>query len=453
MAGIAGIAAPGKQNTVKNMLNSLSHRGHDSQVITTNENLTIGMTFTIDQKRAGLSLFNKGIASDNAGGEHFARVTWNDGGLNFERGMLGVKPLYVGKTDNGGTVFASEVKSLLPMTESIKSVKPDIINDGYSYSKKRYINPSNLLQNSSSSIAEKLHALIDQSIQNRISGKVTGSWLSGGLDSSAIAAIASKYVDKLYTFAAGMKDGPDIKFARIAAEAIGSEHVEIVVTLEDILKVLPDVIFHLESFDALLVRSSITNYLAGKVASDYVDEAFSGEGADELFAGYEHLKGYSLKQLPDELFDLTASLHNTALQRVDRCSSAHGLTAYVPLLDPAVVAYSMQIPAEMKIKDGIEKWIFRKSMENLLPESIIYRKKAKFWQGSGMNDLLSNYAESHISDSDFKKERNLPNGWQLNSKEELMYYRIFKQHFGELDNLDWMGRTKVKPQDRLPLSS
>ena len=70
-----------------------------------------------------------------------------------------------------------------------------------------------------------------------------------------------------------------------------------------------------------------------------------------------------------------------------------------------------------------------------------------------MNDLLSNYAESHISDSDFKKERNLPNGWQLNSKEELMYYRIFKQHFGELDNLDWMGRTKVKPQDRLPLSS
>ena len=137
MAGIAGIAAPGKQNTVKNMLNSLSHRGHDSQVITTSENLTIGMTFTIGQKRAGLSLFNKGIASDNAGGEHFARVTWNDGGLHFERGMLGVKPLYVGKTDNGGIVFASEVKSLLPMTESIKSVKPGIINDGYSNSKNR----------------------------------------------------------------------------------------------------------------------------------------------------------------------------------------------------------------------------------------------------------------------------------------------------------------------------
>ena len=88
-----------------------------------------------------------------------------------------------------------------------------------------------------------------------------------------------------------------------------------------------------------------------------------------------------------------------------------------------------------------------------MPQSIIYRKKAKFWQGSGMNDLLSKYADSHITDGDFAMEQMLPNGWRLNSKEELMYYRIFKQHFGELQNLEWMGRTQVKPQDRVPLSS
>jgi len=453
MAGIAGIAAPSKQNTVRKMLNSLSHRGHDSQIVTTNERLTIGMTFQKAQALSGLRLFNTGVATDAAGSEHFARVCWKNGDIKLERGLLGVKPLYIGKTNDGLTVFASEVKTLLPITSSITPVVPGILREGYIKGRQRYVNPGKLMRENAEQIAKRLHVLIEQAVKQRINGNIAGSWLSGGLDSSAVAAIASKYVGKLYTFAAGMEGSSDLQYARIAADGIGSIHKEIVVNLEEILKVLPDVIFHLESFDALLVRSSITNYLAGKVASDYVDETFSGEGADELFAGYEHLKEYSPAQLPDLLFNLTASLHNTALQRVDRCSTAHGITAYVPLLDPTVVEYSMQIPAEMKIKDGIEKWIFRKSMESLLPQSIIYRKKAKFWQGSGMNDLLSKYADSHITDGDFAMEQMLPNGWRLNSKEELMYYRIFKQHFGELQNLEWMGRTQVKPQDRVPLSS
>jgi asparagine synthase (glutamine-hydrolysing) len=93
----------------------------------------------------------------------------------------------------------------------------------------------------------------------------------------------------------------------------------------------------------------------------------------------------------------------------------------------------------------IEKWILRKAVEDTVPESVLWRPKAKFWQGAGVQELLSEYAESVISDVDFKRERTLLNGWKLNSKEELMYYRIFKEHFGELMQLDWMGRTKGAP--------
>lgn len=227
------------------------------------------------------------------------------------------------------------------------------------------------------------------------------------------------------------------------ADYLNSEHHEVVVSFEDMLKVLPQVIYHLESFDVLLVRSNITNFLAGKESSNYVDKVFSGEGGDGLFAGYEYLKSIPKENLDDELIDITNRLHNTALQRVDRCSSAFGVFAYFPFLDSEVVEFALQIPAEYKIYNGIEKWILRQSMKGILPEEVFNRKKAKFWEGAGVSELLSEYANQKISDYDFNKEKKLKNGWLLRSKEELLYYKIFKEHFGELENLDWMGRTKI----------
>jgi asparagine synthase (glutamine-hydrolysing) len=93
-----------------------------------------------------------------------------------------------------------------------------------------------------------------------------------------------------------------------------------------------------------------------------------------------------------------------------------------------------------------EKWILRQALADALPEEVLWRRKAKFWQGAGVGDLLAQYAEEQISGDDFRRERSLPNGWLLNTKEELMYYRIFRQHFGELSNLAWMGRTKGAPR-------
>jgi asparagine synthase (glutamine-hydrolysing) len=100
------------------------------------------------------------------------------------------------------------------------------------------------------------------------------------------------------------------------------------------------------------------------------------------------------------------------------------------------------------LKDGIEKWILRRAMDGALPDRVLKRAKSKFWEGAGINDLLSEYTENLVTDHDFRNERNLINGWVLNTKEELFYYRVFRDHFGDLPDLNWMGRTKGSPVTR-----
>jgi len=442
MSGIAGIARAGQTKLVEQMLDRLSHRGSDWRETYEVDGTTIGALGSKIQERDLTDLKSKGLAQDYASAGHFAQAQARAGGFELQRDTLGVRPLYYGWTEDGSFCFASEVKGLLAATRDIHEMPPGHSFDGKEMKKNAEITVQPALNESVETIARELRKRLEESVQARIGNGDVGSWLSGGLDSSVMVALARPHVSKLHTFAAGMAGAPDLKFARIAADFIHAEHHERVVQPEEMYASLGEVIYALESFDAWLVRSSVMNYLVAKTAADYVPAVFSGEGGDELFAGYDYLKSLDPAALPSELIDIANRLHNTALQRVDRSSSAFGTVAHVGFLDPKVVEYALKIPASLKLRDGVEKWILHEAMQGALPASILQRPKAKFWQGAGVDDFLAQHAEQKISNADFEHERKLPNDLRLNSKEELFYYRIFREQFGEFDDLSWMGRTK-----------
>lgn len=447
MSGIAGTTQLGKKELVSQMLDKISYRGGAVSKIREVKNATIGIVCTEAQADTVVRLKKENAVVDHAESGHLASAKAKDDGVILKRDRLGVAPLYFGWDEKNELYFASEVKALLDFCTEIEQVPPGHTFDGEHAKPYFELKKKMPLEKSPREIAKELKQRLISSVEKRCEmGGIVGSWLSGGLDSSTMAALARPYVSKLHTFAAGFPDAPDVEHAREVADFIKSDHHEVIVSFKDLLDTLPDVIYHLESFDALLVRSSITNYLVAKRASEYVDAVFSGEGGDELFAGYEYLRNIDQSDLADELIDIIARLHNTALQRVDRSASAHGTVAHVGFLDPDVVDYALRIPVKFKLRDDVEKWILRRAMEGELPERVLNRKKSKFWEGAGVGELVFEYADKKISDNEFAQERTLPNEWIINTKEELMYYRIFKEHFGDLEDLSWMGRTKGAPK-------
>jgi asparagine synthase (glutamine-hydrolysing) len=236
-----------------------------------------------------------------------------------------------------------------------------------------------------------------------------------------------------------------LQHARQAADFLQTRHHERLFTIEEAVQVLHEVIYHLESFDCALVRSAIPNYFLARLASKQVKVTLSGEGADELFAGYDYLKALSGEALQRELRFITRRLHNTNLQRCDRMSMAHGLEVRVPFLDdPDLVDYAFRLDPDLKIRgpQRIEKWILRRAATRLLPKDIVTRPKVKFAHGTGLGDHLGRFAEQTISDSVFAREREIAEGVFLRSKEELCYYRIFRQMFPAEQLWRLIGRSR-----------
>lgn len=447
MAAITGMAIPNAEKSVSKILKKMEHRGGQNSLVKTIDGCTLGLCWSPSQPETGYSLIKNKSAEDWVNESHFAKAEIRNGKLILSRDNLGVSPLYFGYTTDHELCFSSEVKGLVGIVKHVQELKPGSSFKNGNIIANSTVKKSKPMDGTPTIIAKQLRVLLENSVSKRVkSGLPFGAWLSGGLDSSVLAALARPHANEFHTFAGGFEGAPDLFFAKQVANHIGSIHHEVIPAFKDIIAVIPEVIYHLESFDALLVRSSLMNFLVAKAASDYVPASFSGEGGDELFAGYSYLKKVSYEDLPNELNDIIARLHNTALQRVDRCASAHGTIAYVGFLDEEIVEYARQIPANFKIYKGIEKWILRQSVSDLLPDEIVMREKAKFWEGAGVEALIADYVEKRVSNEDFIKERSLPNGESLNSKEELFYYRIFKSHFGEFEDFSWMGRTKGSPK-------
>ena len=219
--------------------------------------------------------------------------------------------------------------------------------------------------------------------------------LSGGLDSSLIAALVSKYYKSnnyeksLETYSIGLEGSEDLKYARIVATYIGSNHTEIIVTEKEMFEAIPEVIQKIESYDTTSVRASIGNYLLGKYIASHSDAKviFNGDGSDELFGGYLYMN-----KCPDDIeFDketrrLLKDIHLFDVLRSDKSISSNGLEPRTPFLDKTFVNYVLSIPAYFrnhKNIGNIEKFLLRFSFskEQILPDEILWRKKEAFSDG------------------------------------------------------------------------
>lgn len=369
----------------------------------------------------------------------FAFAIWHAGRYFFARDPFGKKPLYYGRTPGGRLAFASEIRALLGVVERIREfpaghyLQPDTGLVRY-YHLPGAECPSLEEAGDLDAAVDELRRRLRAAVRKRLIADVPlGVFLSGGLDSSITSALAREAVDgKLHSFSVGVEGSSDLEFSREVARALGTTHHAEAYTAEDVIRALPKVIYHLESFDPALVRSAIPTYFVSRMARRHVKVVLSGEGADELFAGYHYLK-----EIPDraalhqELRDITLELHYLNVQRVDRMTMAVSLEGRCPFLDLRLAELAFQIPPEWKVRapKRTEKWILRRAAEAFLPTPVVWRKKEKFAVGTGTGDILEAYADRTISRAEFERERTLPGGFRLLSKEELLYYRIFRQTF------------------------
>lgn len=371
----------------------------------------------------------------------FAFVVVDGDRLVAARDPVGIKPLYMGRKGRS-LLFASEATSLSGLADSIQEFPAGHVYDSRTGFRRYYTVPEGepaawAFDDAVAALRETLEAAVAKRLRSDVP---LGAFLSGGLDSSIIAALARRHVDELHTFAVGLEGSADLAAARRVADHLGTTHHELVIRPAEIARALPGIVQHLESYDRDLVRSAAPTWFVAAHAAERVKVVLTGEGADELFAGYRYYKDYGdMGALHAELRRSITAMHNVNLQRVDRMTMAHGLEARVPFLDTAMIELGLSLSPRWKLRHEprdtgttgpTEKWILRKAFEDMLPEDIVWRTKAQFDEGSGFADLLASEAERWAAGAgDAGAEAN------CRSAEEAGYRRLLAQRAGDPDAL------------------
>jgi len=370
------------------------------------------------------------------------------------RDHMGIIPLYYGKDENGQLFVASELKSLEGFCREIAQFPPG----HYLYSKdgnepKKWYTRDwesyDVVKDKETDLA-KLRQALEDAVQRQLMSDVPyGVLLSGGLDSSVIAAITKKFASKrietggkeeawypqLHSFAVGLKGAPDLIAAKKAADHIGTIHHEINFTIQEGLDAIRDVIYHLETYDVTTVRASTPMYLLSRVIKSMgIKMVLSGEGSDELFGGYLYFhKAPNAQEFHEETMRKLKKLYLYDCLRANKSLAAWGVEGRVPFLDKEFMDVAMTLnPADKMIKDGrMEKWVVRKAFEDYLPESIAWRQKEQFSDGVGYSwiDTLKELAENNVSDVEFETAAVRFSVNPPKNKEEFLYRSIFESHF------------------------
>jgi len=490
MCGLAGCFGNRDKTTVNRMLDALGHRGPDDRGIHVHGDHVLGHTrlsivdvpgghqpILADDANSGVicngEIYNFRKLRSKLSGDFrfktrsdtevilhsfrekgsdcvkdldgmFAFAVFDGEEYMLARDPIGIKPLYYGHY-NGNLYFSSELGAM-----SLAGV--DEVHEfpaGYYYTPEegfvQYYKVPPIEDHLLTDIDETADLIRDRfvrAVKKRLLADKevpVGSFCSGGLDSSLVAAIAADEIPHLHTFVVGMEDefgdlSDDIKAARVASKHIGSTHHELLFTEEEYHEALPIVIKELESYDPSLVRCAVPCYFTCKLAAEYVTVVLTGEGADELFTGYHYMKHFPFDKLNLEARRCIGNLHNINLQRADRMGMFFSLELRVPFLDVDMVDLSMKIPPELKIREHngakIEKWILRKAFENThyLPDEILWRYKVQYTQGAGCESIGEQMAEKHMTEDEYQQIKAENPKATINSREAAYYFKIFRQY-------------------------
>lgn len=386
------------------------------------------------------------------------------------RDPIGVRPLFY-QMGYGSVSFASEAKSLVNFckipynndTISMGEIKQlsgghyievsgnkyhQIINNRVvGYLPDYFYEPQfKYDRDNAPEITTQIRELLESAVKKRLmSDRPIGCLLSGGVDSSIIAAVFAKYAAQqnktIKTFSIGFSESTDIKYARVVAKHIGSEHHEVMLDYNDAIRRIPDVIRDTETYDITTIRASVGMYLLSEYISKNFEEIviLSGEGSDELFAGYLYFHYAPTPQdLDEECKRRVLQLPYFDVLRADRTTASHGLELRVPFLDKKFVKFCFTLNGELKSpQNNYEKYYLRKAFEDLLPPEIIWRRKEGFSDGVGgikkpwymwiQEWIEHNYPDDKILKYQTKSVRELRKDFP--SKEAWYYYYVFTLHY------------------------
>ena len=359
----------------------------------------------------------------------FAFALWDKiaGRALIARDPMGVCPLYWGHDREGRLCVASEMKAISGLCADVAQFPP-----GHYYDSKTgeltqyYAKPwRDYAATEGVEVSkQELREAFERAVHRQLMTDVPyGVLLSGGLDSSLVAAVAARYArhriedddkaeawwPRLHSFAIGLKGSPDLAAAEIAAAALGTVHHGFEYTFEEGLDALPEVIRHIETYDVTTIRASTPMYLlARRIKAMGVKMVLSGEGSDEIFGGYLYFhKAPNAREFHEELVRKLDALHNYDCLRANKSMMAWGVEPRVPFLDREFMDVAMRMDAKYKMIDKtssgparMEKGILRAAFEGCLPESILWRQKEQFSDGVGYGwiDGLKDHAEARVSD-------------------------------------------------------
>ncbi len=366
------------------------------------------------------------------------------------RDHIGIIPLYIGSDDKGTLYVASEMKALTDYCTTVKEFPPGSYmlgnQDFVRWYKPEWAEkiPTKKL------VLSDLQEALETSVKGQMMSDVPyGVLISGGLDSSLIAAIASKYRKKrvesgdteeawwprLHSFAVGLTDSPDLKYAKKVADYIGTVHHEIIFTIQEGFDAIKDVIYHLETFDVTTIRAATPMYLmARKIKSMGIKMVLSGEGSDEVFGGYLYFhKAPNKQEFYEETIRKLFMLSKYDCLRANKATAAWGVETRVPFLDRDFLDFAMSFDPEEKMCTGdkIEKYVLRKAFDGYIPDEILWRQKEQFSDGVGYGwiNFLKKHAEASVTDEMMANAKTRFPVQTPQSKEEYYYRQIFDSFF------------------------